>query len=94
MRRAYEYLLIAALIFVAIITAIGLTNSKPPEPQPLSASAIWAPYEYLPDDGSPHTIDGASGCLVLGDGRDFACARTGQEDRGAAGPPANGTARD
>lgn len=74
MRRA---ILIASAIVAFIAAAVAATYQPPRERPPLQYSDIYIDYPP-PDRSEPVNaeIDVYRNCLVLADGRDFACAHS------------------
>lgn len=76
MRRTYDYLLLAlGVVLIAIAAAADVIGANTPPPRrELTAAGIWIPHPPQEPEANPAaSIDGERGCLVLSDGRDFAC---------------------
>lgn len=73
MRRAYKYIILAA-VTVASVGAIYALDNQRPQRRELTSAGIWIPHPpQEPETNPAASIDGERGCLVLSDGRDFAC---------------------
>jgi hypothetical protein len=73
MRRAYKYLILAAVTVASVVAIYALDNPRPQQHE-LTSAGIWIPHPPEEPEANPAaSIDGERGCLVLSDGRDFAC---------------------